>query len=246
MSDSDLDRRLAGLADVAGRAATVPVARDVRRRAHTRTVRRRVAVGVVALVGLAVGGFSVWKLPPSEPDIGVTSPPSTAAPSVTDSGPQATSNSQPSNSQPSMSHSQSTGTPECIAAGLSVTLGQSTAAAGHRGIEVVFRNVGTTGCRMRGYPGVDGLAADGTLIAHATRTMSGYLGGVRGNTLPTAILQPGQSTTATVEGTASTPDGGSCAGVKKLLVTAPDETYSTTLEWDTDICGNLQVHPIAG
>src|SRR5690242_12322660 len=143
MSDSDLDRRLAGLAglaDAAGRAATVPVAREVRRRAHTRTVRRRFATGAVALVALAAGGFGVWQLPPPGPDAGVTPPPSTAATSAapssatasaTDSGPPTTASSSPSTSQPSTSRAQ----PECTAPVLSVTLGRTGAGAGHRSVE---------------------------------------------------------------------------------------------------------------
>jgi hypothetical protein len=128
-----------------------------------------------------------------------------------------------------------------------VTLGAQAAGLGHRSVQVVFRNTGTTPCQVRGYPGVDGLAADGTTMAHAARTLHGYLGGIRDTgRLPTAILQPGQSTSSMVEGTASTPDGGSCAGIKQLLVTAPDDTVSTRLSWDTDICSNFQVHPIMG
>jgi hypothetical protein len=150
-----------------------------------------------------------------------------------------------SSADPPALSSSSQGSPaECKKASLSVTLGAHDAATGHRSITIVFRNTGSVACRMAGYPGVDGLAADGSLVAHAARTMTGFMGGVRGTTPPVTTLRPGESTSATVEGTASTPDGSSCAGIKQLLVTAPNDTASTRLPWDTDVCGNFQVHPI--
>jgi len=242
----DLDSRLAALADLAGRAATVPMAGEIRRRAHRRTMRRRTAAGVFAVAVLAGGVLGGLRLQAPDDSVTVTPPPpATVSPLGSPSaGPTTAPSTAPPSSPPPASVSASG---ECLNASLSVTLGPGDAGAGHRSVQVVFRNIGTTPCRMHGYPAVDGLAANGTTIAHAKRTMSGYMGGIVGATSqPTATLRPGQSTYAMVEGTASTPDGSPCESIKQLLITAPDDTVSTKLPWDTDVCGNLEVHPIMG
>ena len=248
MSDSDFDRSLASLADLAGRAAVMPMADEIRRRARRRTRRRRTAVGAFVVVLLVGGVFVGRQLPAPDESVGVMPSLSTAAAPEASPLPSAPlPSSVPSvtpSTSPSPSHTSATAA--CKKASLSVMLGVEDAGVGHRSVQVVFRNIGTAPCHMRGYPGVDGLAADGTTIAHAARTMTGYLGGVSGTVSPTATLRPGQSTYATVEGTASTPDGSSCAGIKQLLIIAPDDTAPTKLPWDSGVCTNLQVHPITG
>ncbi len=242
----DFDSRLATLADLAGRAARVPLAGEIRRRAHQRTVRRRTAAGVFAVVVLAGGVLGGMRLQAPDDSVTVTpSPSATVSPLASPSAdPTVAPSAAPPTSPPPAAVSASG---ECMAGSLSVTLGARDAGLGHRSVELVFRNIGTTSCRMHGYPGVDGLAADGSTIAQAARTMSGYMGGIRDSTSqPTATLRPGQSTIALVEGTASTSDGSACEGIKQLLVTAPNDTVSTKLSWDTDVCGNFQVHPIMG
>jgi hypothetical protein len=246
MSDADFDRRLAALADLAGRAAVMPMADEIRRRARRRTIQRRTAAGAFVVALLVGGVFAGRQLKAPDESVGVTPSLSTATQPEASPLPSAPPPSSNPPVTPSTSPSHTSATAACKKASLSVTLGVGDAGAGHRSVQVVFRNIGTAPCHMRGYPGVDGLAADGTTIAHATRTMAGYMGGISGTTSPTATLRPGQSTYAVVEGTASTPDGSSCAGIKQLLIIAPDDTVPTKLPWDSGVCMNLEVHPITG
>lgn len=246
MSDPNLERRLAALAEVASRSAALPMADQIRRRGQRRAVRRRTVGGVAAVV-LVVGGLIGFRLAPSPAPPVVDLSPSPAA-----SSPARPWSPTPSPA-PSATASAPTSSPTqpavagCVKADLSVTLGAQSSATGHFSTEVVFRNTGSVTCTLHGYPGVDGLDAAGALVGHATRTRSGFLGGLPpGATLPTASLRPGQSTVATVEGTASTSGGSPCASVQQLLVTAPGDTQSSRLAWNTAICGNLEVHPIEG
>ena len=57
-------------------------------------------------------------------------------------------------------------------------------------------------------------------------------------------LAPGNSASATVEALASGPDGASCTGYAGLLVTPPDETHAVHLNWGSDGCSDLQIHPV--
>ncbi|GAA3452317.1 hypothetical protein GCM10018962_41500 [Dactylosporangium matsuzakiense] len=126
--------------------------------------------------------------------------------------------------------------------GLTVTLGREEAGATHRSVRLVFTNTGTAPCRTKGYPGVDALDAGGARVGRAERTLGGYLGGPR--VVQPVTIPAGGRVSALVEGSAAPADGSSCTGYAKLLVTAPDDTESTTLPWDTDTCVDLQVHPV--
>jgi len=135
---------------------------------------------------------------------------------------------------------------ECTLAQLNIS-GSSPAGlngAGHRGYVLVFRNTGSTTCRMRGYPGVDGLDGRDRPVEHARRTTNGYLGGARYSS-PMTDLRPGDSASALVEAVAFRPaDGSSCTPYANLLVTPPDETHSVKLQWDNDGCSTLEIHPV--
>lgn len=117
---------------------------------------------------------------------------------------------------------------------------------GHIGVTVVFTNRSRTTCSLYGYPGVAALNAAGQQVVQAVRTTSGYLGGVAsGATAPIVDLQPGQSASATVEGT-DVPVGSatSCPTYPRLLVTPPNTTVSTTVTASLPGCSPVQVHPV--
>jgi Protein of unknown function (DUF4232) len=95
-------------------------------------------------------------------------------------------------------------------------------------------------CTLTGFPGVDS-GAGGPLL-HAKRTLSGYLGGLRADTLPTITL-PSQPAHAVVEGDAVGARGDQCPTYTTLRVTPPDTTETVTVPATIDSC-ELQVHPM--
>jgi hypothetical protein len=125
-----------------------------------------------------------------------------------------------------------------------VSLGTGDAGMGHRSVVLVFTNKGSRPCRMAGYPGVAALNGGGSQVAQAQRTLSGYLGGVASGSAPRVMLAAGQQASALVEGLGSTGAVSPCTGYAGLLVTIPDDTASTRLSWATDVCSDLQVHPV--
>jgi hypothetical protein len=71
------------------------------------------------------------------------------------------------------------------------------------------------------------------------------MGGIPAGTKPqTVTLEPGGVASAVVEALAFGVDG-PCKAYTGLLVTAPDDTRSTRVDWPhTDACTALQVHPV--
>ncbi len=125
-----------------------------------------------------------------------------------------------------------------------MTTGVQQAAAGHRSVTLQFRLApGAAPCTLTGYPGVDS-GAGGPLL-HATRTLSGYMGGLRTDTLPTVTLEANRPQFAIVEGVAVDPNNpdGSCPTYTDLLVTPPGTTETSTIPVEIDTC-ELQVHPV--
>src|SRR6478736_1742145 len=89
----------------------------------------------------------------------------------------------------------------CRTGQVAVTNGHQQSASGHR--EVVLKFVlapGDEPCTLTGYPGVD-TGAGGPLL-HATRTLSGFQGGLRTDILPTVTVAADQPKYAVVEGVA--------------------------------------------
>jgi hypothetical protein len=136
------------------------------------------------------------------------------------------------------------GPAECKVGQLDISITAGNAGAGHRSKVIVFRNTGSTRCVLQGYPGVAALNSAGNQVAQAKRTTSGYLGGVASGKAPLVNLAPGQSASATVEALAFGPNGESCTGYAGLLVTPPDETHSVRVDWGSDGCSDLQIHPV--
>ncbi len=239
---SEFDRQLADLATAAAGAARVRPAALVRRRARQATVRRRAASGLLTAAVLGGAAFVVLRQMPADQHTPVAATPS-PAPSV--SAQPSPSPATPS-ATPSAATSSSASGGGCTPGGLKVTVGAESAGSGHRSVALVFTNVGSTPCTLHGYPGVAALNATGAQIAQATRTPSGYLGGLApGRAIPYVTLAAGQSASATVEAMAfNASDGSACTAYAGLLVTPPNETRSVRVPWTNDGCSGLEIHPV--
>jgi hypothetical protein len=133
----------------------------------------------------------------------------------------------------------------CTVDHLTVASYPGDAASTHRSMVLVFTNTGQDACTLYGYPGVAGLNSGGDQIAQATRTTSGYLGGLpAGQKAQEVDLASGESASAIVEALAANPDGSSCTAFAALLVTPPNETHSVKVAWDNDGCSSLEIHPV--
>lgn len=246
------DRRLAELAGSAAAVARPESPAAVRLRAGRRTVRRRVGTAAlaVAVLGAVVAGGVLRQsfrddVPPAVPPSPVA--PSSSTPTPTRESPSPTASPpSPAGTVAARPPGTTDSTPgRCTTANLTVTLGSQDSASGHRSVAVVFRNSGSTTCRLTGYPGVDGVGGDGRTLVHAERTPRGYLGGIAQGARPSAVtLRPGGVASALVEASGFRADGASCTAYARLVVTPPDDVRSVRLRWDTDSCSDLEVHPV--
>lgn len=136
---------------------------------------------------------------------------------------------------------------DCTSAQLAVSAGPGRGATGHSEVTLLFKNTGSTTCRLHGYPGVAGLDAAGKQVTQAQRTPEGFMGGLSSTTAapPTVTLTPGQTASAIVEGT-DVPQGGatSCPTLAGMLVTAPNTTHAVHFSEVPGDCSGLQVHPV--
>jgi Domain of unknown function (DUF4232) len=125
--------------------------------------------------------------------------------------------------------------------GTTVTVAQG--GLSHQGDLIEFRNHGVA-CTITGYPGVDALNAEGHRVLSATRTKSGYLGGVWSGPIPTVRLATGQTASAMVEwGDLGSP----CPRAQSLRITPPNAVHSVVLSPKSlkpqTLC-RFQVHPV--
>ena len=137
-------------------------------------------------------------------------------------------------------------TPACGNYSLAVSRTGNDAAAGHGRIVLLFRNVSHTTCTLYGYPGLDALNASGHVLAHAKRTLSGYMGGAYAGER-TVTITPGHYGSAVVEWLNFNPvTTGDCTFSKSVATTPANTTRTWHLAASVSIC-NLQVHPtVAG
>ncbi len=143
---------------------------------------------------------------------------------------------------PAVAHGDSA--PACANGQTVVTNDLEQSASGHRIVVLKFSLApGNSPCTLTGYPGVD--TGDGGPPLHATRTLSGFMGGLRTNELPTATVAPGQTQYALVEGVAVDKNdvNRSCPTYTVLSVTPPDTTQASAIPVRIDTC-ELQVHPM--
>jgi hypothetical protein len=134
----------------------------------------------------------------------------------------------------------------CGNADLRLAAGRTDAAMGHVGVVLLFRNTASTPCHLRGYPGVAGLDASGRQVAQASRTPTGYLGGLAsGGPAPSVTVAAGGTASALVEAT-DVPTGAAtaCPSYAALLVIPPNDTAATRLPVTLPGCSGLEVHPV--
>lgn len=135
--------------------------------------------------------------------------------------------------------------PACGNASLAVTRAPSVFAGGHAAFDLLFRNVSASSCTLYGYPGLDALNSQNQVLAHATRTLSGYMGGPGAIHLVT--VAPGHFASARVEWLNHNPvNGNACTYSAKVATTPANTTHTVRLPVSVSICV-LQVHPtVAG
>jgi hypothetical protein len=152
-----------------------------------------------------------------------------------------TSTLPPGSTSPSGSASAE---PDCTTAQLKISWNGIPGGLSHAALVLLFENTGTR-CALRGYPGIDGVDADGNVAAQARQTPSGYLGGPDTPGEPAAVdLAPGQTASALLEGSLGPLAGEpACPRYEALLVTPPGETRSVRLSTQSSLC-YLEVHPL--
>ncbi|WP_344661335.1 DUF4232 domain-containing protein [Catenulispora subtropica] len=134
---------------------------------------------------------------------------------------------------------------------LSVTEGHGGAASGLEVVPLLFRNTGTTTCRLQGYPELAAADSSGKQIFSARQTPRGPAGGLAaGDSTPPAVdLKPGQTASALWEWEApATSKNLSCAAigsVRQVQISLPASPGQTTLSWNiSGSCSDdLQVNP---
>lgn len=135
--------------------------------------------------------------------------------------------------------------PACGNTSLTATRGLIDGALGHGGVTLFFRNSSRHTCSLRGYPGVDELDMNGQIIAHATRTLRGYLGGA--SSVHTVKLAPGGFASALVEWINTTPiDGHNCAQAAYLRATPANTSHAVRMPTESTTNCFVQVHPTVG
>ena len=131
---------------------------------------------------------------------------------------------------------------------VSLSLGRGSVATGHHSQPIVVRNTTQHSCVLRGYP---------TLVAHAQGggtlkvypEPSGYSGGLcSGHAIANIVLPAGESASAMIEGTHSSPatsDATGCQMVSAYSVILPTESTAIALPLPDPgaECASLQVHP---
>jgi len=109
--------------------------------------------------------------------------------------------------------------PSCTQAQLRIAAGRQGAGLGSFYAPVIFRNVSTVACSLRGYPGVEFVAADGAAIP--TTPSHGTAIPVR-----TVVLKPGRTASAMLSGADFGPNGGAtpCPETAGVRIIAPGLT----------------------
>jgi hypothetical protein len=129
----------------------------------------------------------------------------------------------------------------CGDTAFTVSAGNQLGATGHSSIVLRFRNQLPQPCTVRGYPGLDAVSASGTVLAHATRTLSGFAGGA--HSVSTLTVGAGQTVSALAEWMNFNPStSGACPTSTWIVVTPANTTYSHYLPVHVTAC-RLQIHP---
>jgi hypothetical protein len=132
----------------------------------------------------------------------------------------------------------------CGDSSLAVTRTFTQGGAGHGWMALIYRNVTSHPCTVYGYPGLDAISRTGRVLAHATRTLSGY---GSGGHLSTVTIRPGGFASAGVEWLNFNPrTSGACAFSTSVHTVVANTSTVHHLPVSVSAC-HLQVHPtIAG
>lgn len=136
----------------------------------------------------------------------------------------------------------------CEVGELKLSLSSAGRLAHHAGVVLAISVVGNVTCDLSGYPTIKGLLPNGQTVS-ATESARGYLGGQAGpigEPVPLVVLFPGQPASALIEGTDTSPSGGTCATFEAFEVTVPGAATATRLAGRLADCSGLNVHPIVG
>lgn len=131
--------------------------------------------------------------------------------------------------------------PPCTQQQLRITAGRSGVGLGSYYAPVVFHNISTEPCSLRGFPGVQFVAPDGHAVAthpvHETTIAT-----------RTVVLQPGRAASAMLSGSDFGPNGGAtpCPDVSGVRVIAPGLTTQVFVPAGVDNCneGDLFVSTV--
>jgi hypothetical protein len=130
--------------------------------------------------------------------------------------------------------------PSCGNNSLAVTRTFTQGGAGHGWMALIYRNVTSHTCTVYGYPGLDAISSTGHVLAHATRSLSGY---GSGGHLSTVSIPPGGFASAGVEWLNFNPHtSGPCAFSATVNTIVANTTAVHRLRVSVSAC-NLQVHP---
>ena len=133
--------------------------------------------------------------------------------------------------------------PSCAGASIAVHATRTNGATGHGSLVLLFENVGSHTCTLRGYPGTDALGRHGHVLAHARRTVSGFAGGSSGG-VRTIRIRPGHFSSATLEWFNFNPrTSGPCRFSYAIAVTPPNTTATVHRRRSVSVC-DLQIHPV--
>ncbi|HEU5270502.1 MAG TPA: DUF4232 domain-containing protein [Jatrophihabitans sp.] len=132
--------------------------------------------------------------------------------------------------------------PACGNTSLDYGLSRTEGFMGHSAFVLEFRNHTHATCSLYGYPGLDAMASNGTVLAHARRTLTGSAGGSRRG-LQVINVPPGGFASATVEwANFDQVTTRACRYSAGLKETAPNTTRIVPQRRGVGIC-SLQIHP---
>jgi hypothetical protein len=130
--------------------------------------------------------------------------------------------------------------PACGNHSLAVSHSVPQGATGHSNVVIRFKNVTRSSCSLFGYPGLDALRANGTVLAHAHRTLNGFTGGA--HALRTIVVRPGRFASADVEWMNFNPvTSGPCAFSHSIATTPANTSHTVHFNVSVSAC-RLQVH----
>jgi hypothetical protein len=184
---------------------------------------RRPALAVIPLTALA----AVLTL------AGCSSSSDDSSGDTTSSSTTSTTTGESTTSSTASTSTTRSGPPTCTSSQLEAELGPSNAGAGQVYAPLILRNVGSSACQVKGFPGVSLLDSSGVQIGQpATRE------GAEGTEV---LLQPGGAASATLH-TTNQGIGPSCDPPStQIKVFPPDQTEALTATATFTACGGFTV-----